>query len=142
MREELQQRLDEINELVQQRNEIDAQLARLLGLEKETQDEPQPTSQKRTRKCSGCGSTDHQISTCPKDTRHPLNPVHGQKSTPNGTPKPCCGSVGARHLKTCPKNNEKRTTGYNNQEDIDPDSHKEHDIRSTKSSAATNLKRL
>jgi hypothetical protein len=102
MREELQRRLEEIMELVRQRDEIELKLMQLLG-----DDEQQDAPKKRARHCGGCGSKDHDIQSCPKYP-HPNNKKYSPAPTKRGTPKPCCGSVGVRHKKTCPQN---RTSG-------------------------------
>jgi hypothetical protein len=114
MKEDLQRRLSEIMELVRERDEIEAKLAGLLGIEEDADVQPQDASEKRVRRCGGCGSTSHDVQSCPS-TLHPNNKTYQSASKRNYAPKPCCGSVGVRHKKTCKNGNddksEKETEG-------------------------------
>jgi hypothetical protein len=59
--------------------------------------------------CSICGESGHNVATCAKGKgMHPNNPRENKSAgklsngrMPRGVAKPCCGSKGSRHMKTC-----------------------------------------
>ena len=63
----LDERITRVKDLISQREEIDAELARLFGFE------PSQAEARSPRRCSKCGEAGHRATNCPQG-KEPLPP--------------------------------------------------------------------
>jgi hypothetical protein len=100
----LEEKLSQLRTLLAQRDDIDRQLEAIIGhygpKQVETRQRKWHKADKRGKELQREITRDHAPGTKKQESYR----FDEFKAVPRGTPKPCCGSKGARHFKTCPLN--------------------------------------